>query len=188
MHRNARGLRGDLHRKADAALATGRLVGLATIAFTAVFREGIETTLFMWGIVVQRADLTAVPLLVAGVAGTGLASATAWLFFCGFQAAPAADILPRNARAAAPRSRRAAELGAEQAHRPPPLLPQVWNTSWPLRDDSVLGAVLGAFLGYRSQPSLLEVLAVVAYSPSVLWLLRRADLAARQPQPEAGSA
>src|SRR5262247_3157498 len=39
MHRNARALRGDLERKADAALAKGRLIGLATIAFAAVFRE-----------------------------------------------------------------------------------------------------------------------------------------------------
>src|SRR5206468_1861043 len=36
MQRNARGMRGNLHRRADEALATGRLAGLATIAFVAV--------------------------------------------------------------------------------------------------------------------------------------------------------
>ncbi len=85
MHRNAAGLGGDLRRKADQALATGRLVGVATIAFVAVFREGLETVLFLWGVLVQRADLTALPFVAAGLGGAALAVATAWLFFRGFQ-------------------------------------------------------------------------------------------------------
>ncbi|HUE31187.1 MAG TPA: FTR1 family protein, partial [Verrucomicrobiae bacterium] len=84
MHRNARQLGGDLRRRADRALATGRMVGLAAIAFAAVFREGVEAVLFLWGVVVQRADVGAPALLAAGVAGAGLAAATAWLFFRGF--------------------------------------------------------------------------------------------------------
>ncbi len=84
MHRNARQMGGDLRRRADRALATGRLVGLAAIAFAAVFREGVEAVLFLWGVVVQRADASAPALLAAGVAGAGLAAATAWLFFRGF--------------------------------------------------------------------------------------------------------
>src|SRR5689334_3042812 len=38
MHRNAGNLGGELRRRADQALATGRLLGLATVAFAAVFR------------------------------------------------------------------------------------------------------------------------------------------------------
>ena len=41
MHRHASGLRGELYRKADEVVETGRLIGLATIAFVAVFREGV---------------------------------------------------------------------------------------------------------------------------------------------------
>src|SRR5437016_218537 len=73
MHRNARQIGGDLRRRADRALATGRLVGLAAIAFAAVFREGVEAVLFLWGVVVQRANASAPALLAAGVAGAGLA-------------------------------------------------------------------------------------------------------------------
>ena len=54
-----------------------------------------------------------------------------------------------------------------------PIVPQVWNTSWLIRDGSPLGAVLGALVGYRSRPSLLEVLAFVAYFPPMLLALRR---------------
>src|SRR5258708_20960138 len=54
MHRNARQMGGDLRRRADRALATGRLAGLAAIAFVAAFRRGGEAGPFPWGLVVQR--------------------------------------------------------------------------------------------------------------------------------------
>src|SRR5439155_1332954 len=60
-----------------------------------------------------------------------------------------------------------------------PIEPQVWNTAWLLREDSLLGALLGALIGYRSRPSLLEVLAFSTYLPAMGWALHRADLAAR---------
>jgi high-affinity iron transporter len=185
MHRNARGLSGGLRRKTDAALATGRLIGLATVAFTAVFREGMETVLFLWGIVVQRGDLAAVPLVAAGLLGAALAVATAWLFFSGFKflklhtffRVTGALLLFVAAGLLSTGLNKLIGLGYLS-----PLVPQVWNTSWLLRDDSVLGALLSAFVGYRSRPSLLEVLAFSLYLSSMLWLLRRIDIAARQPQ------
>ena len=51
--------------------------------------------------------------------------------------------------------------------------------AWLLRDDSLLGALLNALVGYRSRPSLLEVLAVGLYLPAMGWALHRADVAAR---------
>ena len=182
MHRNARRMGGDLRRRADRALATGRLVGLAAIAFVAVFREGVEAVLFLWGVVVQRADASAPALLAAGVAGAGLAVATAWLFFRGFAflnlqtffrvtgillLLVAAGLLTAGVN-------KLIGLGYLS-----PIKPQVWNTAWLLREDSLLGALLGALIGYRSRPSLLEVLAFSAYLPAMGWALHRADLAAR---------
>lgn len=183
MHRNARGLSGDLRRRADAALATGRLLGLATVAFTAVFREGVETVLFLWGVVVQRGGATAIPLVTAGLLGAALAVATAWLFFSGFRflrlqtffRVTGALMLLVAAGLLSAGLNKLIALGYL-----PPLIAQVWNTSWLLRDDSVLGALLGAFVGYRSRPSLLEVLALALYLPAMLWALRYADLRARQ--------
>src|SRR5215470_14556733 len=46
MNQHGRVIRGELERKADRALAGGGLLGLAAIAFVAVFREGLETVLF----------------------------------------------------------------------------------------------------------------------------------------------
>ena len=176
MHRNARAIRGDLHRKADEALATGRLVGLATIAFVAVFREGVETVLFLWGVVLERGGHGVMPLLAAGVAGALLAVATAWLFFRGFSFLS----LPTFFRVTGVLLVFvAAGLLASAVNKLialdylPPIVPQVWNTSWLVRDGSAVGAILGALMGYRSRPSLLEVLVFVAYFPPMLWALRR---------------
>src|SRR5437667_8606262 len=138
LHRTARQMGGDLRRRADRALATGRLVGLAAIAFVAVFRGfaflNLQTFFRVTGILLL---LVAAGLLTAGVnklIGLGYLS---------------------------------------------PIEPQVWNTAWLLRDDSVLGALLGALIGYRSRPSLLEVLAFSTYLPAMGWALHRADVAAR---------
>ena len=142
MHRNAAGLGGDLRRKADQALATGRLVGVATIAFVAVFREGLETVLFLWGVLVQRADLTALPFVAAGLGGAALAIATAWLFFRGFRFLSlrrffrvtgvllllvAAGLLVSGVN-------KLIGLGYLS-----PIVSQVWSTAWLVRDDSPLG-------------------------------------------------
>jgi len=138
--------------------------------------------LFLWGVVVQRADASAPVLLAAGVAGAGLAVATAWLFFRGFAflnlqtffrvtgillLLVAAGLLTAGVN-------KLIGLGYLS-----PIEPQVWNTAWLLRDDSVLGALLGALIGYRSRPSLLEVLAFSTYLPAMGWALHRADVAAR---------
>jgi high-affinity iron transporter len=179
MSRNSRAIRGDLQRRADAALAAGRLFGLATIAFVAVFREGLETVLFLWGVVAQRSTGSPVaPVVAGGLLGAALAIATAWLFFGGFRflSLPtffrltgvllllvAAGLLTAGVN-------KLIGLGML-----PPLVPQLWNTSWLVRDGSPLGAVLSALVGYRSRPSLLEVLAFVVYFPPMLWALRRAS-------------
>src|SRR5947199_403668 len=121
-------------------------------------------------------------VLAAGVAGAGLAVATAWLFFRGFAflnlqtffrvtgillLLVAAGLLTAGVN-------KLIGLGYLS-----PIKPQVWNTAWLLREDSLLGALLGALIGYRSRPSLLEVLAFLAYLPAMGWALHRADLAAR---------
>ena len=183
MRRNAKALRGNLHRGADRALATGRLLGLATIAFVAVFRECMETVLFLWGVALERAD-TAGPMLVgAGLAGVGLAVATAWAFFCGFALLDlrtffrvtgmllllvAAGLLTSGVN-------KLIGLGYLS-----PLVPQIWNTGWLVPDGSPVGTVLGALMGYRSRPSLLEVIVFVAYFPPVLWMFHHAGASERQ--------
>ena len=177
MHRHARAMRGELERKADAALAKGRLIGLATIAFAAVFREAVETVLFLWGIEARHVGM-AVPLVVAGAGGVLLAAATAWLFFSGFRFLRlptffrVTGVLLVLVAAGLLSSAVNKLIGLGYLS---PLMPQVWNSSWLVRDDSLVGRTLSALMGYRSRPSLLEVLAYAVYFLPVLWCLRRTN-------------
>jgi len=50
MTKNARNIKGELERRLELALSTGQLLGVAAIAFITVFREGIETVLFLTAI------------------------------------------------------------------------------------------------------------------------------------------
>lgn len=50
MTKNSRKYKGDLERRLNVALTSGQLIGVAAIAFIAVFREGIETVLFLTAI------------------------------------------------------------------------------------------------------------------------------------------
>lgn len=178
MQRNARGLRGDLERKATVALARGRLIGLAAIAFAAVFREAVETVLFLWGIVAQRAGVAALPLVLSGLLGAVLAAGTAWLFFRGFRVLKlpiffrVTGVLLVLVAAGLLASAVNKLIGLGYLS---PLMPQVWNSAWLIRDESLVGRVLAALMGYRSRPSLLEVLAFTTYFLPVLWCLRRAQ-------------
>jgi FTR1 family protein len=49
MRRQAASVKGELQARLDRALTEGSLWGLAALAFTAVIREGIETSLFLVG-------------------------------------------------------------------------------------------------------------------------------------------
>src|SRR5439155_20412932 len=119
------------------------------------------------GIVVQRGlPASVLPLLSGGLVGVGLAIASAWVFFRGFAflRLPAfsriTGVLLLLVAAGLLTSAVNKLIGLGYL---PPIVPQLWNTSWLVRDGSVLGALLATLIGYRSRPSLLEVLVFVAY-------------------------
>jgi high-affinity iron transporter len=80
MRRAARGLRGELHGRAEQALALGGRA-LAVVGFVAVGREGLETALFLWS-ATQATGTSAAPLLGA-CGGLACAALAGWLFYRG---------------------------------------------------------------------------------------------------------
>ena len=80
MKRTARDFKGELHGRLDSALDIGPLA-IAVVAFIAVAREGLETSLFIWAAVQSTGSGTA-PILGASL---GLATAVlmGWLFYRG---------------------------------------------------------------------------------------------------------
>lgn len=73
MRRQAASVKGDLQAAVDRALDDGSATALAVLAFIAVIREGIETSLFLVGQAASAAD-GAIWVLVGALAGLGVAT------------------------------------------------------------------------------------------------------------------
>ena len=87
MRRTAANLRGELHAAVDRSLTDGRVWGLTVLAFTAVIREGIETSLFLLGQLqaAASAEAGAVSVLVGASLGLIAAIGIGYAFYRGAQ-------------------------------------------------------------------------------------------------------
>lgn len=167
MRRQGARIRSELHEKVDTALVAGGFA-LATIAFTAVLREGVETALFLYaaarGTAVASSGVAG--QLLGAVLGLTLAVMLGALLYRGgirmdlrsfFRVTGAILIVV------------AAGLFAYGVHELqeagwlPMLAGTAFDVSSHLPDDAGLGAVLRGLLGYNADPTVLEVVSWVGY-------------------------
>jgi high-affinity iron transporter len=85
MRRQAAFVKGELQEKVDRALTEGSLMGLTVLAFTAVIREGVETSLFLVGQLQAAADRAAgsLSVLIGAVLGLAVAVLIGYGFYRG---------------------------------------------------------------------------------------------------------
>ncbi len=167
MRRQGARMRSELHAKVDSALVAGG-AALAALAFTAVLREGVETALFLFaaarGTAVEAGGVAG--QVLGAVLGLGLAIALGVLLYRGgvrmnlrtfFRVTGGILIVV------------AAGLFAYAVHELQeagwfPLLTQTaFDLSDTLADDAGVGAVLRGLVGYNADPTVLEVVAWIAY-------------------------
>ncbi len=156
--------------------ATGRR-GLIAVTFLAVFREGVETALFLSAAAFATSELDT---LVGAVAGLVIAALVGYLIY--------GAALRLNLRAFFSVTSIlllifAAGLFASGIHEfqeaglLPTMVEHVWNTNALIAGDSTFGEVLHAVIGYNASPSLLEVVGYWAYWAFALigvrWLVDR---------------
>ena len=175
MNRNSKAYSEDLKRRVESAITRGQSYGLATLAFVSIFREGIETVLFLGS---ASFSSSGIQTLIGGTLGLGLAlligvavmkysvrldlrtffNATGVLLILF-----AAGLVARGIH----------EFG--EAGIIAPLVGHVYDINWLVNDNSELGRLLTALLGYDASPSLAEVLGYVSYWVVVLvWMYRDA--------------
>ena len=175
MHHNAREIKGGLQHKAKLAIAKRQLWALAILAFVGVFREGVETVLFLWGLFLQGGAGQSVGLAVTGgFLGIAVGILMTWAFFKGFGHL---DLKPFFRVSGVILIFMAAGMLATgfghliAAGLVPGVVEPVWDTSWLLSERSFVGSLAAGIFGYRSHPSLVEAGSYLLYFPIVFGVL-----------------
>jgi high-affinity iron transporter len=176
MRRQAMSVKGELQAAVDRAVAGGATWGLALLAFTAVIREGLETSLFLVGQATSN-RVDAAWVLLGALAGLLIAVALGYGFYRGSRRVSlgtffrwtgialvfiAAGLLSKGLH-------EFIEIGALGG----PLTATAFDLSRSLPDEDGIGAFLRALLGYSATPELATLGLHVSYVVAVLVLYLR---------------
>ena len=188
MRAQSRALRGHIEAELARALDHGGGWGLAVLAFTSVIREGIETTLFLFGQVTAAATPAAggsAAVVVGAIAGLIVASGIGYAIYRGSRRLNLRTFFTWTGAAlvfvAAGLVSRAVHefievnvvaVGTQTA----------FNVSGMLSSDRGLGAFLNAVLGYSSRPEVVTLVVWAAYVVAVLGLFLLPPGALRRPR------
>lgn len=196
MRRQSATVKGELQSAVDRILNEGSVWGLALLAFTAVVREGIETSLFIVG-QATSAQADAPGLLVGALVGLALATAIGYGFYRGSRRLNltvffrwtgvalifiAAGLLSHAVHEFIDVADLAgvAIIGAERAFDLSGLLPHEAIDGAPGGVILIVGQFLRALVGYTSRPELLTLGVYVVYLFAVLAIYLRPIRPGRQ--------
>jgi high-affinity iron transporter len=187
MRKQAGNIKSELEAKLASAIAAGSAVGLASVVFFAVLREGWETALFLFAV---GESSTPVATLVGAVIGLTISISLGVALFMGsrrlnlrqFFTATGILLIVFAAGLLAH-----AVLEFQEASLLPQTIEHVWNTNGVVSENSHLGKFLTALFGYNSDPSALEVGAWILFLTTALtFFLRPLVSWHRSPAPARG--
>jgi high-affinity iron transporter len=171
MANNSRQVKGEMQEKIDLSISKGHMLGIAALSFIAVFREGVETVLFL-GTLAINDPVDTISGFIIGLAAVIVLSIIMFkgtyrldigkffrytsfiliLFSAGLVATGVHDF---NDAGIIP-------SGIEHVwDLNPPLNPD--GSYPPLHDNGLIGGSLKALVGYNGSPSLTEVMAYIGY-------------------------
>ena len=172
MRSQARRIKPSLERNVQDAVETGTKWGLILVAFIAVFREGVETALFLSaaafasdgrGTLIGAALGLAAAILIGYLIYVSTMKLDIRLFFnitSVLLLLFAAGLLAHGIHE------------FQEAELIPTVNEQIWDTNHLLDEDSNVGQILKAVFGYNGNPSLEEVVGYFGYWVVVLLGLR----------------
>jgi len=179
MRRQARSVRGELQAAVDRVLTEGNAWSLAVLAFTAVIREGVETSLFLVGQVNAAASSGAsaeLDILLGALIGLAIAVGLGAMIYSGARRINYGTFFRLTGLALV---FIAAGLLSHAVHE---LIEIGWigvgtgtafDISAVLPDDAGVGLFLRALLGYAAAPEVLTLVVYLAYLVPVLVLYLR---------------
>lgn len=149
---------------------------LMVVVSLAVLREGAETVLFVSGALSGGGTSAGGSVLLGGTGGLMLGSLVGVAIYSGLRRVPARHVFAvTNGLIALLAASLASQLAKALAqagwleHGASP----VWDSSWMLAQDSALGTLFHALVGYDAQPSVMQLLAYGAVLAAIYFGTRR---------------
>ncbi|MCP3474586.1 FTR1 family protein [Bradyrhizobium sp. CCGUVB1N3] len=175
MARHGKEMAGEL-RAVGQAVAEGSksLLALAVVVGVAVLREGSEVALFLYGVAASDGG-TAMSLFSGGLLGLVLGGAVCLLTYFGLLRIPPRALFTTTTvlitLLAAGMAAQAVSF-LERANWLTALDTVVWDTSWLLSEDSILGRTLHTLIGYTDQPTGMQLVIYAAVVLVTIALMR----------------
>lgn len=168
MKRQSAGISLALRNRIDSALSRGSVTALALLAFSAVAREGIETTLFLFA---GSTNTSGAQFVAGGVLGFAIAGAVGVACYYGAARLPLRQfflvtgvivvVLAAGMLANSLNALHEAALLTDLGSRP-------WDSETTISMTSTMGKFLHTVLGYDSAPAMAQIVAYWAYTVVVL--------------------
>jgi len=164
MQRHGRELAAEMNA-VGAAVSSGTrsFAALAIVVGLAVLREGSEVVLFLYGI--ASGGTNAADLFAGSAVGLMIGVAVGWALYAGLLRLPTKHLFTATSWMILLLAAGMAAGGAKflnQAGWLPSLGNVLWDTSWLLSEESVLGQVLHVLAGYVARPSGIQLTFYVA--------------------------
>lgn len=171
MAQNSQKIKGELQEKVDVTVSRGHMWGIVTLAFVAVFREGVETVLFLGTLAMQDTAGTILGLVL----GLAVVIVLAILMFRGVYRLDVKKFFKYTSAILIVFAAGLTAYGVHELNEVniiPPVIEHVWDINPPknpdgsyplLHEKGAVGSLLVSLLGYNGNPSLTEVLAYLLY-------------------------
>lgn len=171
MTKNSRQIKGEVQEKIDLSISKGQVFGIAALSFIAVFREGVETVLFLGTLAINDPFDT-----ISGfILGLAIVIVLSFIMFKGTYRLDAGKFFRYTSFILILFSAGLVATGVHEFNEAgiiPYGIDHVWDLNPPLNPDGsypplhengLIGGSLKALLGYNGNPSLTEVMAYLGY-------------------------
>lgn len=171
MAQNSKKIKGEVQEKIDIAVSKGQMLGIAALSFIAVFREGVETVLFLGTLAIQSPFDTFLGFMV----GIVVVVILSFVMFKGMYRLDVSSFFKYTSILLILFSAGMVATGVHELNEAgiiPSVIEHVWDLNPPMNPDGsypllhekgLIGSGLKSLLGYHAGPSLTMIIAYIGY-------------------------
>lgn len=171
MANNSKKIKGEVQEKIDISISKGQMLGIAALSFVAVFREGVETVLFLGTLAIQ----SPVDTIAGFIIGLAIVIVLSFIMFKGIYRLDLGRFFRYTSILLILFSAGLVAVSVHEFNEAgiiPAVIENVWDLNPPqnpdgsypaLHENGLIGGSLKALIGYNGNPSLTEVIAYLGY-------------------------